>query len=134
MELAAILAGLLPLGIDLGKLLLNKIFPQDSYKPTSVAEWLQMEELKLKRFQAMQDPGTDTGYPIVNALLRLQKPAFATLVLLLYAYQETSTPEGASQSVTNFAQAVGFWLFGETGLFVTKRAAAAMRAQTKVVE
>ncbi len=126
MELITIAAGLAPLVIDFGKNLLNRWLPAESYKPANIQEYIQMKTLDLERFKAGQDPGTDTGFPVVNAMLRLQKPAFATLVLMVWAWQENTLPTGASESVQTFAQTIGFWMFGETGLFVGKKTAAAV--------
>lgn len=113
MDPITILAGLGPVAVDLVKSLIGRWFPAESYKPANMGEWLQMQQLELDRFKAMQDSGTDTGVPWANVLLRLQKPAYASLIVLVWAYQEAVLPGGANDSVVQFAQAIGFWLFGE---------------------
>jgi hypothetical protein len=122
MDPITLLAAFGPLAIDLVKSFIGRAFPVDSYKPTSIAEWLQMQQLDLDRFKAMQDSGQDTGVPWANVLIRLQKPAYASLALLVWAYQETFLPGGATPSVITFAQAIGFWLFGDRSLFTGKAA------------
>lgn len=118
-----ILAGLGPVAIDLVKSLIGRFLPSTEYKPTSIAEWMQMQQLELDRFKAMQDPGADTGVPWANVLIRLQKPAYASLIVLVWAYQEAVLPGGANDSVVQFAQAIGFWLFGERVLIRSPKVA-----------
>jgi hypothetical protein len=122
MEPLTILAALGPVAIDLVKSVIGRVFPVDSYKPANIAEWLQMQQIDLDRFKAMQDSGIDTGVPWANVVLRLQKPVYASLVLVVWAYQEATMPTGATPAVVNFAQAIGFWLFGDRSLFVAKKA------------
>ena len=113
MDPITILAGLGPVAVDLVKSLIGRFLPTQEYKPASIAEWVQMQQLELEKFKAMQDSGGDTGVPWANVLLRLQKPAYASLIVLVWAYQEYALPGGANDSVVQFAQAIGFWLFGE---------------------
>lgn len=121
MDPITILAGLGPVAVDLVKSVIGRFFPSDGYKPANIAEWLQIQQIELEKFKAMQDTGTDTGVPWANVLLRLQKPAYASLVLLIWAYQEWAFPAGANDNVITFAQAIGFWLFGEKALFVARK-------------
>lgn len=46
---------------------------------------------------------------------QLQRPAFAAVVLLVWAYQASAGQ--MSDTVTNMTAAVGFYLFGDRTLF-----------------
>lgn len=116
-----ILAALGPLAVDLGKSLIGRFIQTDSYKPVNVDEYVKMKELDLKLFTAMNDAGgTNPSYPWVEAAVRLQRPAVAAVVLLTWATLKFNGE--ASDSVDNFAAAVGFYLFGDRTLFYARKA------------
>lgn len=115
MDPVTIAAALGPLALDIFRTLKDKFLPGGDYKPDTMAEWLQMRQLELEQFKAMQDQGPPTGVLWADVFIRLQKPALATLAFMLFGYQETFMPGGATQNVTNIASAFGFWMLGEAG-------------------
>lgn len=119
------LAALAPLVVDLGKSLIGRFINTDGYKPASVAEWLQMRASDLDMFKAMNEAGAGSAvsYPWVEAIVKLQRPMVGAIVLATWAGQEMYAPGGASVATSNFAAAVGFYLFGDRTLFHIKAAA-----------
>ena len=76
----------------------------------------------LRMFEAMNAAGgTNPSYPWVEAAVRLMRPIVAMIVLGTWAVLELNG--SASNTVTNFASAIGFYLFGDRTLFY---------AQTKI--
>ena len=121
MDPLTILAALGPLAVDLGKSLIGRFIQTDNYKPVNVDEYVKMKELDLKLFTAMNDAGgTNPSYPWVEAVVRLQRPVVAVIVLGTWAYLEMTG--STSESVSNFASAVGFYLFGDRTLFYARKA------------
>jgi hypothetical protein len=121
MDPITILAALGPLAVDLGKSLIGRFIVKDDYKPVNVAEWLQMRGHELDMFKAMNEAGgAAASYPWVEAIVRLQRPIVATIALGVWTY--TRTAGVPSDSVDNFAGAVGFYLFGDRTLFYAKKA------------
>lgn len=114
MEPITALAALLPLGVEAGKAAIQRWLAPDVVKPTTYAEQLQGRQLDLQLFQAMQG-GEGGTYPWVAAIRQLQRPAFAAVVTLVWAYQASGGQ--VSDSVANMAGAVGFYLFGDRTLF-----------------
>jgi len=80
-----------------------------------------MRQLDLDMFKAMNDAGgTNPSYPWVEAAVRLMRPAVGVIVLGTWAYLEV---QGQTRdSVSNFASAVGFYLFGDRTLFYARKA------------
>lgn len=124
MDPLTILAAFGPLAVELGKGLIQRFVAPDSFKPTSVAEWLQMRTSDLEMFKAMQDTGAGTSFPWVEAVVKLQRPFVAALALGTWALQELTMPGGATPACANFASAVGFYLFGDRTLFYARQSAA----------
>ncbi len=120
MDPLTILAALGPLAVDLGKSLIGRFIQTDTYKPVNVDEYVKMRELDLSMFKAMNDAGgTNPSYPWVEAAVRLMRPAVGVIVLGTWAYLKlNNTP---SESVDNFAGAVGFYLFGDRTLFYARK-------------
>ena len=108
------LAALLPLGIEAGKGLIQRFIAPDQVRPITHQDAMEARRLDLELFQAMQG-GEGASYPWVTAVRQLQRPAFAAVVLLVWAYQ-TSAGQ-MSDTVTNMTAAVGFYLFGDRTLF-----------------
>lgn len=122
MDPFTILAGIAPLGVELGKALISKFFGQHDFKPTTVEQWLQMRGFDIELFKAMNDVGgAHPSYPWVEAIVRLQRPAVAGVALAVWGY--TQTLGAPSDDVNNFAAAVGFYLFGDRTLFYARKAA-----------
>jgi hypothetical protein len=115
-----ILAALGPLAVDLGKSLIGRFIQTDNYKPVNVDEYVKMRQLDLDMFKAMNEAGgTNPSYPWVEAAVRLMRPAVGVIVLGTWAYLELNN--STSESVSNFASAVGFYLFGDRTLFYSRK-------------
>ncbi len=116
MDPLTILAALGPLAVELGKSLIGRFIQTDMYKPASVDEYVKMRELDLNMFKVMNDAGgTNPSYPWVEAAVRLMRPAVGVIVLGTWTYLKVNSIN--SESVDNFAGAVGFYLFGDRTLF-----------------
>lgn len=120
MDPLTILAALGPLAVDLGKSLIGRFIQTDTYKPVNVDEYVKMRQLDLEMFKAMNDAGgTNPSYPWVEAAVRLMRPAVGVIVLGTWAYLKINNID--SESVDNFAGAVGFYLFGDRTLFYARK-------------
>lgn len=120
MDPLTILAALGPLAVDLGKSLIGRFIQADNYKPVNVDEYVKMRQLDLDMFKAMNDAGgTNPSYPWVEAAVRLMRPAVGLLVLGTWSYLKLNNIP--SESVDNFAGAVGFYLFGDRTLFYARK-------------
>lgn len=120
MDPLTILAALGPLAVDLGKSLIGRFIQTDNYKPVNVDEYVKMRQLDLDMFKAMNDAGgTNPSYPWVEAAVRLMRPIVGVIVLGTWAYLEMTNH--TSESVSNFASAVGFYLFGDRTLFYSRK-------------
>ena len=120
MDPLTILAALGPLAVDLGKSLIGRFIQTDIYKPVNVDEYVKMRQLDLDMFKAMNDAGgTNPSYPWVEAAVRLMRPAVGVIVLGTWAYLKINNID--SESVDNFAGAVGFYLFGDRTLFYARK-------------
>ena len=120
MDPLTILAALGPLAVDLGKSLIGRFIQTDTYKPVNVDEYVKMRELDLNMFKAMNEAGgTNPSYPWVEAAVRLMRPTVGVIVLGTWAYLKINSID--SESVDNFAGAVGFYLFGDRTLFYARK-------------
>ena len=120
MDPLTILAALGPLAVDLGKSLIGRYIQTDGYKPVNVDEYVKMRQLDLEMFKAMNDAGgTNPSYPWVEAAVRLMRPAVGVIVLGTWSYMKLNGID--SESVDNFAGAVGFYLFGDRTLFYARK-------------
>lgn len=119
MEPITVLAALAPLAVDLGKSLIGRFINQGEFRPSTIADYIAMREQDLAMFKAMNDAGgTNASYPWVEAIVRLQRPAVAGIVLATWAWTVLSaTPNPV---VDNFAAAIGFYLFGDRTLFYAR--------------
>lgn len=121
MDPITILAALGPLAVDLGKALISRFIAPDQMKPANVDEYIKMRQADLDMYKAMNDAGgTNPSYPWVEAIVRLQRPAVAAIVLLTWAGLTASGQ--SSPAVENFAAAIGFYLFGDRTLFYSRAA------------
>lgn len=120
MDPVTILAALGPLAVDLGKSLISRFIAPTEMKPANVDEYVKMRQLDMDMYKAMNEAGgANPSYPWVEAIIRLQRPAVAAIVLLSWAYL---TMNGhSSPTVDNFAAAIGFYLFGDRTLFYSRR-------------
>ena len=120
MDPLTVLAALGPLAVDLGKSLIGRFIQKDGYKPVNITEYTKIRELDLEVFKAMNDAGgTNASYPWVEAVVRLMRPTVGLVVLGTWAYLKLNGV--ASESVDNFAGAVGFYLFGDRTLFHSRK-------------
>lgn len=120
MDPITILAALGPLAVDLGKSLIGRFISPDGFKPTNVEDYTKMKQIDLEMFKAMNEAGgSNQSYPWVEATIRLMRPGVALLVLGTWAYMEVTGDSTAA--VSNFASAVGFYLFGDRTLFYAQR-------------
>jgi hypothetical protein len=122
MDPMTVLAAFGPLVVDLGKSLIGRFIQTDTYKPVNVDEYVKMRQFDLDMFKALNEAGgSNPSYPWVEAVVRLMRPSVAIIVLGTWA---TLKLQGqSSDTVDNFAAAVGFYLFGDRTLFYSRRAA-----------
>lgn len=121
MDPITILAGIAPLGVELGKSLISKFLGQENFKPANIDDWLKMRSSDIEMFKAMNDAGgTNASYPWVEAIVRLQRPAVAVVAISVWAY--ASVAGISSPSIENFCAAIGFYLFGDRTLFYVRKA------------
>jgi hypothetical protein len=119
MDPVTILAALGPLAVDLGKSLISRFIAPTEMKPANVDEYVKMRQMDMDMYKAMNDAGgANPSYPWVEAIVRLQRPAVAAIVLLSWAY--LTTIGQSSATVDNFAAAIGFYLFGDRTLFYAR--------------
>jgi hypothetical protein len=115
-----IAAALGPLAVDLGKTLINRFFAPDVFKPATIDDYVKMRTLDLDMFKAMNEAGgSNPSYPWVEAVVRMQRPFVAAIVLGTWAVMKL-TGQG-SEAVDNFAAAIGFYLFGDRTLFYASK-------------
>ncbi len=114
------LAAFGPLVVDLGKSLIARFVAPDEFKPATIEQYTQMRQVDLDMFKAMNEAGgSNPSYPWVEAVVRLMRPSIALIVLGTWCYMEITGD--ASNSVSNFASAVGFYLFGDRTLFYARK-------------
>ena len=122
MDPLTILAALGPLAVDLGKSLISRFIAPEQFKPANIDEYVKMRETDLSMFQAMNNAGgANPSYPWVEAIVRLQRPLVGAIVLGVWGYLKLQG--STTESVDNFAAAIGFYLFGDRTLFYAKNAA-----------
>ncbi len=120
MDPLTILATFAPFAVDLGKSLINRFIAGDTFKPANIDEYVKMREVDLNFFKTMNDSGgTNPSYLWVEAIVRLMRPCVTVIVLGTWSYLELI--HQSSPTVTNFASAVGFYLFGDRTLFYAKK-------------
>lgn len=115
MDPITILAALAPLAVDLGKAAIGRFVGKD-FKPANIDEFLAIQHADLDKFKALNEAGgSNPSYPWVEAIVRLQRPTVAVVVLGTWAGLQLAGQ--ASPTVDNFAAAIGFYLFGDRTLF-----------------
>jgi hypothetical protein len=114
------LAAFGPLVVDLGKSLIARFVAPEEFKPATIEQYTQMRQVDLDMFKAMNEAGgSNPSYPWVEAVVRLMRPSIALIVLGTWCYMEIVGD--ASDTVSNFASAVGFYLFGDRTLFYARK-------------
>lgn len=117
-----LLAGLLPVVVEAGKAAVNRWVVPDTIKPANVDEYAKIRGIDLEFFKAVTEAGgTNPTYPWVEAAVRLMRPVVAVVVLISWSYVNIVHPEMDSQTIDNFAAAIGFYLFGDRTLFYAKK-------------
>lgn len=123
MDPITLLAAFAPLAVDLGKSLISRFVAPDQFKPATIEQYVQVKQLDLEMFKALNDAGgTNSSYPWVEAIVRLQRPMVAIVALSTWAY--THLAGIPSSEVDNFAAVIGFYLFGDRTLFYAKNGVA----------
>jgi hypothetical protein len=109
-----------PLAVEAGKALINKYMAPGEFKPATIEQYVQMREIDLRMFEAMNNAGgSNASYPWVDAIVRLMRPSVAVIVLGTWAYSKLAgTP---SEAIDSFAAAIGFYLFGDRTLFYARK-------------
>ena len=121
MDPLTVLAALGPLAVDLGKSLIGRFIQKDEYKPVNIGEYIQMKQADLDMFKALNEAGgSNPSYLWVEAIVRLQRPIVAALVLGTWSYLKLTNQ--SSEAVDNFAACIGFYLFGDRTLFYSRKA------------
>lgn len=121
MDPITILAALGPLAVDLGKSLIGRFIQKDDYKPVNIGEYIQMKQADIDMFKALNEAGgSNPSYLWVEAIVRLQRPIVAALVLGTWSYLKLTNQ--SSEAVDNFAACIGFYLFGDRTLFYSRKA------------
>ena len=101
MDPITILAALGPLAVDLGKSLIGRFIQTDVYKPVNVGEYVQMRNVDLEMFKAMNSVGGSSNtYPWVEAIVRLMRPSVAAIALGTWSYMMVTGQDSAA--VNNF--------------------------------
>jgi hypothetical protein len=109
-----------PLAVDAGKALINKFIAPSEFKPATIDQYVQMRELDLKMFEAMNAAGgVNQSYPWVEAIVRLMRPTIAIVVIGTWSFLQVTS--SSTESIDNFAASVGFYLFADRTLFHLKR-------------
>lgn len=121
MDPLTVLAAFGPLAVDLGKSLISRFIAPAEFKPATIDDYVKMRELDLNMFKSMNEAGgSNPSYLWVEAVVRLMRPSVAVIVLGTWAWLKLNGQP--SDSVDNFAAAVGFYLFGDRSLFYAKKA------------
>lgn len=103
-----------------GQALINKLSKGEQYKPANVDDaikLMQAETDALKARISVADT-SDPSYPWVAALVKLQRPiiVYGTITgFMIMVLFNVGTPE-AAKTLSDLAQIVIFWLFGERTL------------------
>lgn len=112
----SILAGLIPLITHAGNAAINKYIAPEAFKPTSISEWVTMQETQIKLFTAINSAdGNQETYKWVAAVKQLQRPIVATVVVLTWS--ASLIWHFNTDAINNFAGGIGFYLFADRTLF-----------------
>ena len=126
MEPFTALAALLPLLTSAGNAAIQRWIAPDTFKPTTLADYLGLKNADVELFKAINAAGgTGQTYLWVEAVVRLMRPTVAAIVLITWATAHLSVDitgiDADTQNIDNFASAIGFYLFGDRTLFYANR-------------
>ncbi len=109
-----------PLLVDAGKAAVQKWMAPDDFKPATIEQYAQMRQLEIDMFKMINDAGgSNPTYMWVEAIIRLMRPVVAVGVIATWAVQKFYGID--DPSTTNFAAAIGFYLFGDRTLFYSRK-------------
>ena len=115
------LAAFGPLAVKLGESLISKFVAPDTFKPSTIDDYVRMKELDVRLFESINNAGgTNPSYPWVEAVVRMQRPAIAVAVIGTWSVCKF-TGWNCGVEVDNFAAAIGFYLFGDRTLFYASK-------------
>lgn len=120
MDPITILAALVPGVVKAGEAAISRWLAPDVFKPANVNEYVQMRELDVKLFTAVNSAGgNEPSWPWVNAVKQLMRPIVAVCAIgtWVYAHTVTGMTPASVAAVDNFAACIGFYLFGDRTLF-----------------
>lgn len=126
MEPLTALAALLPILTEAGRAAVQRWIAPDTFKPSSVADYVALKTADLDMFKAINAAGgSGETYKWVEACIKLMRPTVAVIVLLTWAGAHLGVDANSivndTVSIDNFASAIGFYLFGDRTLFYAKR-------------
>jgi hypothetical protein len=118
----SILAVFGPLAVKLGESVISKFISPDTFKPSTIEDYIKMKELDIKNFEVLNNAGgTNPTYPWVDAVVKLMRPAIATAVIGTWSVCKFVPGINCGPEVDNFAAAIGFYLFGDRTLFYSSK-------------
>jgi len=117
----SILAVFGPLAVKLGESVISKFITPDTFKPSTIEDYIKMKELDVKQFEVINNAGgNNPSYPWVEATVRLMRPGIALAVIGTWSVCKFSGIS-CGPEVDNFAAAIGFYLFGDRTLFYSSK-------------
>ena len=121
--ITALLAAFAPVLVEGGKAAVSRWLAPAEFKASTFDQHVALRGLDLQMFQAVSGAGGSApSFPWVAAVVTLMRPAVAVAVLGTWAALHLASPEADNAAVDNFAQVVGFYLFGDRTLFHARRA------------
>lgn len=118
-----LLAGLIPIVTEAGKAAVQRWIAPDQIKPVTVADYIALKTADIDLFKAINDAGGgNPSYLWVEAVIRLQRPIVAIIVLSVWAATHLNSVISDTSTVDNMASAIGFYLFADRTLFYARKA------------
>jgi hypothetical protein len=122
--LEVLLPALLPAATDGVRALINKFTGGSGAKPSNPDDVVKLMEAETKRLKALAElEGGGTTYEWVEAVRKLQRPAYGLLAILSYIYAVNSgdvLPETTAE-MAQWVQMFGFYLFGDRTYMYLKK-------------
>lgn len=116
-----LLAALAPVAVEAGKAAISRFIAPDTFRPSTIEQWLQMQEMQLKLFTAINTAGMNVSgsYPWVAACIQLMRPFVAAVVSVVWGASYAF--EFSDPNIDNAAATIWFYLFGDRTLFYGKQ-------------